>query len=194
MKRLLTAALALALAGWAAPALAAEGTLEKIARTGTLTIGTRRGSPPFGYVNQKNEWVGFSIDLVEQAIKPAIERKPGTVTAKDTDWDFRFPHAELRYVRLVIHEYKGVPVTPWNPGLGVAFAILVLKGAGYGLVMFLGVIIAEILVLRTELAWPVIAGMAALVSVSVMRAAPDWVVPANQRFQIPEMLNVPAST
>ncbi|OGL63026.1 MAG: hypothetical protein A3J27_02810 [Candidatus Tectomicrobia bacterium RIFCSPLOWO2_12_FULL_69_37] len=77
MKRLLTAALALALAGWAAPAPAAESTLAKIARTGTLTIGTRRGSPPFGYVNQKNEWVGFSIDLVEQAIKPAVERKLG---------------------------------------------------------------------------------------------------------------------
>ena len=39
----------------------------------------------------------------------------------------------LAYVGLewvsFIHEYKGVPVTPWNPGLGVAFALLVLKGA-----------------------------------------------------------------
>src|SRR5437660_7919474 len=43
-------------------------------------------------------------------MKPAVEPKPGTLTAKDTDWDFHFPKAELRYVRLVIHEYKGEAV------------------------------------------------------------------------------------
>ena len=76
MKRLLSVLLVLALLSAAVPALA-ETTLEKIGRTGTLTIGTRRGSPPFGFVNKSNEWVGFSIDLVEQAIKPVIERKLG---------------------------------------------------------------------------------------------------------------------
>lgn len=68
------AAFALLLA--TAPA-AAETTLEKIARTGTLTIGTRTGSPPFAYINQKNEWVGFSIDLVEQLILPPLAKKIG---------------------------------------------------------------------------------------------------------------------
>jgi two-component system sensor kinase FixL len=81
----------------------------------------------------------------------------------------------LAYVGLewvsFIHEYKGVPVTPWNPGLGVAFALLVLKGAGYGLVLFAGVAVAEIFVLRTDLAWPVIFGMAAIVSASFAMAA-----------------------
>ena len=76
MKRLLSVLLVLALLSAAVPALA-ETTLEKIGRTGTLTIGTRRGSPPFGFVNKSNEWVGFSIDLVEQAIKPVIEKKLG---------------------------------------------------------------------------------------------------------------------
>ena len=76
MKRLLSVLLVLALLSAAVPALA-ETTLEKIARTGTLTIGTRRASPPFGVVNKNNEWVGFSIDLVEQAIKPVVERKLG---------------------------------------------------------------------------------------------------------------------
>ena len=77
MKRLMSLLLALAvmLAG-VAPA-AAETTLEKIARTGTLTIGTRTGSPPFAYVNKQNEWVGFSIDLVEQLILPAVSQKVG---------------------------------------------------------------------------------------------------------------------
>jgi ABC-type amino acid transport substrate-binding protein len=77
MKRMLAICLTGAvLAGAIAPA-AAETTLEKIARTETLTIGTRTGSPPFGYVNSKNEWVGFSIDLVEQLVLPAISAKVG---------------------------------------------------------------------------------------------------------------------
>jgi len=52
-----------------------QGTLERINQTGTLIIGTRTGSPPFAYVNAKNEWVGFSIDLVEELVKPALEKK-----------------------------------------------------------------------------------------------------------------------
>jgi polar amino acid transport system substrate-binding protein/glutamate/aspartate transport system substrate-binding protein len=53
----------------------AQTALERIDKSATLTIGTRRGSPPFAYVNQNNEWVGFSIDLVEKAIVPAINKK-----------------------------------------------------------------------------------------------------------------------
>ena len=53
----------------------AETTLEKIDKNGTLVIGTRTGSPPFAYVNKNNEWVGFSIDLVEKAILPALNKK-----------------------------------------------------------------------------------------------------------------------
>ena len=77
MRKLLTLVLALVvLAAGAIPAVA-ETTLEKIARTGALTIGTRTGSPPFAYVNQRNEWVGFSIDLVEQLVLPAVSKKVG---------------------------------------------------------------------------------------------------------------------
>ena len=43
-----------------------------------------------------------------------------------------------------IHEHKGVPVTPWNPGLGVAFGVIVLRGPAYGLVLLVCVLIAEI--------------------------------------------------
>src|SRR5438128_6321680 len=55
----------------------ADTTLEKINRTGTLTIGTRTGSPPFAYINKNNDWVGFSIDLVEQAVIPVLSKKLG---------------------------------------------------------------------------------------------------------------------
>src|SRR5215510_7939755 len=79
MRRLMgfVMALALLVAGMS-PALAQQkSTLDKISETGTLTIGTRTGSPPFGYVNAKNEWVGFSLDLVEQLVLPALTQKLG---------------------------------------------------------------------------------------------------------------------
>ena len=79
MRRFLASLVALALfASTVTPALAqapAQGTLERINQTGTLIIGTRTGSPPFAYVNAKHEWVGFSIDLVEELVKPALEKK-----------------------------------------------------------------------------------------------------------------------
>jgi len=78
MNRLLATVLALTLSlGVAAPAFAQSATLDKINQSGTLTIGTRTGSPPFAYVNKDNQWVGFAIDLVEQAIAPALSRKLG---------------------------------------------------------------------------------------------------------------------
>ena len=83
MRRFLASVVAFTLFAYTVtPALAqappaSQGTLERINQSGTLTIGTRTGSPPFAYVNAKNEWVGFSIDLVEELVKPAIEKKLG---------------------------------------------------------------------------------------------------------------------
>lgn len=61
-----------------------------------------------------------------------------------------------------IHEYKGVPITPWNPGLGALLALMMLGGPGFAAVLFVGVVIAETLVLGTSLSWPVIFGIAAI--------------------------------
>jgi len=79
MKKLLAILAAVALlSSSVTPAFAqASGTLDKISQSGTLVVGTRTGSPPFAYVNSKNEWVGFSIDLVEELVKPALEKKLG---------------------------------------------------------------------------------------------------------------------
>ncbi len=77
MKRLLVPVLTLALGLGAAAPARAEGTLEKINQSGVLVIGTRTASPPFAFVNKNNEWVGFSIDLVEQGILPALGKKLG---------------------------------------------------------------------------------------------------------------------
>ena len=63
-----------------------------------------------------------------------------------------------------IHEHKGLPITPWNPGLGLVFALMVLGGARYAVVLFAGAIVAEIAVLRSSLSWPVILGIAAIIA------------------------------
>jgi ABC-type amino acid transport substrate-binding protein len=75
MKRLFLSALAALCAIAAIDSARAQGTLEKIDKSGTLIIGTRTGSPPFAYVNKNNEWVGFSIDLVERTILPVLNKK-----------------------------------------------------------------------------------------------------------------------
>lgn len=104
MKRALSILLALVVTlSTAAPALA-ETTLEKIGRTGVLTIGTRTGSPPFAFVNKQNQWVGFSIDLVEQAVVPAIGKKlgkPVRVEKKESTPPTRIPLLSSNAVDLI---------------------------------------------------------------------------------------------
>lgn len=63
-----------------------------------------------------------------------------------------------------IHEYKGVPITPWNPGLGAVFALMIFGGPMFAAVLFAGVVISETLVLKTNLQWPIILGIAAIIT------------------------------
>jgi two-component system, LuxR family, sensor kinase FixL len=81
----------------------------------------------------------------------------------------------LAYVALewasFMHEHNGLPVTPWNPGLGIAFGLMVLKGPLFGLALFAGVVLAETLVLQTELEWPIVLGIGVAVSASYAAAA-----------------------
>ncbi len=106
MRRRMGAVMMLALLGAAVtPALAQQRmTVDKISETGTLTIGTRTGSPPFAYVNGRNEWVGFSIDLVEELIKPAVEKKLGKpikVEKKESTPPTRIQHLASGAVDLI---------------------------------------------------------------------------------------------
>jgi signal transduction histidine kinase len=65
-----------------------------------------------------------------------------------------------------IHEYKGVPITPWNPGLGVLFAPMVLFGAKFGLVLCLGVLLVEFGIVESRLPWFAIVGIAVIYSLA----------------------------
>jgi ABC-type amino acid transport substrate-binding protein len=76
MKRCVGAGLAAALLLATAAPVLAETVLEKVNRTGVLTAGTRGTSIPFAFINDRNEWNGFSIDLLE-AIRARLEKKLG---------------------------------------------------------------------------------------------------------------------
>lgn len=68
----LLAGLALALAGTAVQA----GTLERIAETGVLRAGTRTDAVPFAFVDEKGQFVGFSVDLIRE-IHRKVEARLG---------------------------------------------------------------------------------------------------------------------
>ena len=113
MKTMLALFLALALAlSSAAPALAQPDTLEKIKSSGALTIGTRTGSPPFAYINKNNEWVGFSIDLVDVLIKPEIEKAVGKsikIEKKESTPQTRIPLLTSNSVDLIAETMTDTP-------------------------------------------------------------------------------------
>ncbi len=104
MRRPLALLLGLALLLSLVTPAVAETTLEKIGRTGTLTIGTRTGSPPFAYVNKNNEWVGFTIDLVEQLVIPVVAKevgKPVKLEKKESAPPTRIPLLSSNAVDLI---------------------------------------------------------------------------------------------
>jgi polar amino acid transport system substrate-binding protein len=76
MKRCVALGLVGLLLVCAAGPVLAETALGKIGRTGVLTAGTRGISIPFAFINERNEWIGFSIDLLE-AVRARLEKKLG---------------------------------------------------------------------------------------------------------------------
>ncbi|MGH7313632.1 MAG: transporter substrate-binding domain-containing protein [Candidatus Rokuibacteriota bacterium] len=111
MKRMLALVLTLVVALAAVPALA-QDTLGKIKNNGVLTIGTRTGSPPFAYVNKNNEWVGFSIDLVEVLVKPEVEKavgRPVKIEKKEATPPTRIPLLSSNAVDLIAGTMTDTP-------------------------------------------------------------------------------------
>ncbi|QGZ92542.1 extracellular substrate binding-like orphan protein GrrP [Microcystis aeruginosa] len=58
----------------------AETVVEKVARTGFLTVGTRFDAIPYSYVNEKGELVGYSMDVLERIRKRLQTRLGRPVT------------------------------------------------------------------------------------------------------------------
>jgi glutamate/aspartate transport system substrate-binding protein len=63
-----TALALLAAAAIASPALAQEGTLKKIKDSGAITIGHRDASVPFSYYDDKQQPVGYAMDLCHRIV------------------------------------------------------------------------------------------------------------------------------
>ena len=70
-----------------------------------------------------------------------------------------------------IHVHKGLPITPWDPGLGVAFALMIRGGPLSGLILCAGMVVAETLVLQNDVDWPIDIGVAAITALSYTSVA-----------------------
>ncbi|MDB5933632.1 MAG: biotin/lipoate ligase family protein [Massilia sp.] len=66
-------------------ALAQEpgGTLAKIKKTGVVTLGVRDGSVPFSYLDDKQQYIGYSVDLCMQVVA-SLRRELGMPNLKVT--------------------------------------------------------------------------------------------------------------
>jgi glutamate/aspartate transport system substrate-binding protein len=77
--------------GVATPAIAQDGTLSKIRKTGTITLGHRDASIPFSYYDDNQQPVGYTIELCQQIVEavrtelglPKIDIKYQLVTASN---------------------------------------------------------------------------------------------------------------
>ena len=66
LKTMFTAIAAIGL--FAGTAAAQDGTLKKIKDTGTITIGHRESSIPFSYYDDKQQVVGYAMDLCNKIV------------------------------------------------------------------------------------------------------------------------------
>jgi polar amino acid transport system substrate-binding protein/glutamate/aspartate transport system substrate-binding protein len=71
----------------------AQGTLEKISKSGEFVVGVRDGAIPFAFISKDNENVGFSVDMAKEFHK-GLEKelgKPLKLTWKTTNPKTRIP-------------------------------------------------------------------------------------------------------
>lgn len=71
----------------------ASGTLEKVAKSGVLTMGYQL-SPPFSYADENQRPIGYTVDIcakVIEAVKREIKRPDLVVKYKQVNTDSRFP-------------------------------------------------------------------------------------------------------
>jgi glutamate/aspartate transport system substrate-binding protein len=79
LKSLLAIFMCMATASSAAQEL--TGTLAKIKRTGTITLGVRDGSVPFSYLDDKQQYIGYSVDLCMKIVT-AAQKQLGLTSVK----------------------------------------------------------------------------------------------------------------
>src|ERR1700758_4030790 len=70
-----------------------------------------------------------------------------------------------------IHGYKGSLITPWDPGIGILFALIVRGGIFHGLPLLAGIICAEFIVRQATLGVPMTLISAAVIASTYTTAA-----------------------
>ena len=81
-----------------------ESVLDKIERTGKITIGHREGAIPFGFYDKKGNWGGFSMD-VGKRLAEELEKefnKPIKYIAKPVNPKTRIPLVANRTIDIVM--------------------------------------------------------------------------------------------
>lgn len=76
MKKYVISLFSLVLALGVPAAVQAETVIEKVARTGVLTVGTRFDLVPYSYVDAEGNLVGYSVDIVNR-IEAQLEQELG---------------------------------------------------------------------------------------------------------------------
>src|SRR5262252_2685862 len=79
-----------------------------------------------------------------------------------------------------VHSYKDSLITPWNPGIGILFAVIIREGVLYGLALFVGVVCAEFVTRGGALGLPVTMVSAGIIAGAYTSAA----VVARNHFPI----------
>ena len=76
MKKVVLASLLGALSLSFAAQAQETGTLKKIKDSGKITLGVRDASIPFSYLDDKQQYIGYSVELCDK-IATAVQRKLG---------------------------------------------------------------------------------------------------------------------
>jgi glutamate/aspartate transport system substrate-binding protein len=81
--KFVAALLSVGVIGAAVPAQAQEltGTLAKIKKSGSITLGVRDGSIPFSYLDDKQQYQGYSVDLCMKVVT-ALQKQLGLTALK----------------------------------------------------------------------------------------------------------------
>lgn len=70
-----------------------------------------------------------------------------------------------------LQDFRGLPVSPWNPGLGVLFAFMLARRLAYGFVLFVAILASELVLLEMHTPWPTVVIIAAIASIIYTMAA-----------------------
>ncbi|MBI4780124.1 MAG: amino acid ABC transporter substrate-binding protein [Oscillatoriophycideae cyanobacterium NC_groundwater_1537_Pr4_S-0.65um_50_18] len=81
----------------------AETVLEKVARSGVLTAGTRTDASPFAYIDAQGNWVGFAIELlrlIQAGMQDRLQRpiQLQLVETNVADWASKLERDEIDLV------------------------------------------------------------------------------------------------